>query len=133
VPPLATALALRPKAPRQRRSIETRPQIAPRVRVGVRLWWRRGFTRPVGGSGSSSKTPKQKPGLWKKEVPAAALRCTRHRLARARHHPTPRMPGLARGACSAMPAFAQALTLAAREMLQKGAQFGVQRLETSNE
>jgi hypothetical protein len=29
------------------------------------------------------------------------------------------MPGTARGACSAMPAYAQALTLAPREMLQK--------------
>jgi hypothetical protein len=40
VPPLITALALRPRAPRQRRSIETRPRNTPRLRVGVRLWWR---------------------------------------------------------------------------------------------
>jgi hypothetical protein len=39
---------------------------------------------------------------------------------------------MARGACSAMPAYAQALTLALREMLQKGGQFGAQRLEVSN-
>jgi hypothetical protein len=42
------------------------------------------------------------------------------------------MRGITYGACSAMPAFAQALTLALREMLQKGGQFSVQRLEISS-
>jgi hypothetical protein len=81
------------------------------------------FKRRGGSSASSSKTQKQKTCLWGKEVPTAALRCTRHRQARAANLPTPpRMPGMARGAWSAMPAFAQALTPAPREMFQKGGQ-----------
>jgi hypothetical protein len=130
VPPLTTALALRPRAPCQHRSIETRPQIAPRVRVGVLLWWRQNSNA---GEWFLIEDTEQKPRLWGKEEPAAALRCTRHRQACAVNLPTPpRMPSMARGACSAMLAFAQALTLAPREMLQSSAQFGVQRLEISS-
>jgi hypothetical protein len=54
VPPLTTALALRPRAPRQRRSIENRPQNAPRMREGVRSWWRREIKRRGASSSSSS-------------------------------------------------------------------------------
>jgi hypothetical protein len=72
------------------------------------------------------------PACGVKEIPGADLRRTRHRQARAANLPTPLMPGMAYGTCSAMPAFAQALTLALREMLQKGGQVGVQRYEISS-
>jgi hypothetical protein len=127
VPPLTTALALRSKALRQGPSIETRPQNA----VCVRSWWRREFKRQGGISGSSSKTQKQKPGLSEKQV-RAALRRTRQRRARAANLPTPRMRDMAFVACSAIPASAQAFTLAPPEMLRRGGQFGVQRLEISS-
>jgi hypothetical protein len=123
VPPLTTALALQgsPSTPQHRDpSLECRA-----CACGCAVVVAAEFKRRGGRSGSSSETQKQNPRSWGQEVPAAALRCTRHRQARAANLPTPpRMPGMARGACGAMPAFAQALTLAPRGMLQKGGQLG---------
>jgi hypothetical protein len=67
-------------------------------------------------------------------VPTAALLCMRHgKVCPANISRPPREPGMARGACSAMPAYDQALTLALREkILQKGGQFSAQRLEVRN-
>jgi NUMOD3 motif len=85
-----------------------------------------------GSSGSSSKTQKQKPHLCEIEVPAVALHCTRHRRARAPRFPLRRGRPAWHAVHAARSALAQALTLAPRETLQKGAQFRVQRLEISN-
>jgi hypothetical protein len=68
-----------------------------------------------------------------KEMPTAALISMRHGKVCAANIPRPPWePGKARGTCSAMPAYDQALMLALREILQKGGQFGAQRLAVSN-
>jgi hypothetical protein len=69
----------------------------------------------------------QKPHLWETEEAGRRFRGTRHRETHARTAilPTPRTPGMARGACSAMPSLAPPLTLAPRKTVQKGATFGV--------